>query len=78
MIGATTQRPARTKGNATMRKSLFAALGLAVALAVSGPVMGVSTASAATHTMMKHHHHHKRHHHFHKRHHHKKVMHKKM
>ena len=40
-------RPAK-KGNETIKKSLISALGLAFALAVSTPVLGVSTADAAT------------------------------
>ena len=60
-----------------MKKSLLSALGLAVALAVSMPILGTTSADAAPvhHKHHRHHHHRKHHHHHH--HHHKKVEPKK-
>ncbi|MDG4895460.1 MAG: hypothetical protein EOR72_16320 [Mesorhizobium sp.] len=66
-----------------MKKSLLSALGLALALAFTMPILGATSADAAP--MTKHHrHHHRRHHrvhhHFyrhHHRHHHKKMAPKK-
>jgi len=60
-----------------MKKTLFAALGLAVALAFSVPMVGSADAA----TMVKHHHHHVVHHHHvkhhrhHVKHHHHAVRH---
>ncbi|QND62436.1 hypothetical protein HB777_15735 [Mesorhizobium loti] len=51
-----------------MKKSLLSALGLAVALAFTVPVIGATSADAAP--MTKHHRHHHRHHHHHPVHHH--------
>jgi len=56
-----------------MKKSLLSALGLAVALAVSMPILGATSADAAP----MHHKHHRHHHHRKHHHHHKKVMAKK-
>lgn len=58
-----------------MKKSLLSALGLAVALAVSMPVLGVTSANAAPMHKKHHRHHHRHHHHHHHvhHHHHKKV-----
>lgn len=57
-----------------MRKTLFAALGLAVALAFSAPMVGTADAATAVHHHHRvvHHHHvvHHRHHRKHHRHHH--------
>jgi hypothetical protein len=54
----------------SMKKSLLSALGLAVALAFTAPVIGTTSADAAP--MVKHHRHHRhhRHHHRHPIHHH--------
>jgi hypothetical protein len=64
-----------------MKKSLLSALGLAVALAVSMPILGATSADAApTHHKHHRHHHHRKHHrkhHHHHHHHHKKVEAKK-
>ncbi|MES0051306.1 MULTISPECIES: hypothetical protein [unclassified Mesorhizobium] len=65
-----------------MKKSLLSALGLAFALAVSLPLIGASSADAASlHKKHHHHHHHnkhhRRHHHHHHHHHHNKVEAKK-
>ncbi|AZO47462.1 MAG: hypothetical protein EOS54_10485 [Mesorhizobium sp.] len=62
-----------------MKKSLLSALGLAVALAVSMPILGATSADAAPvhHKHHRHHHHRKHHHHHHHHHHHKKVLAKK-
>ncbi|WP_146172480.1 hypothetical protein [Mesorhizobium helmanticense] len=58
-----------------MKKSLLSALGLAVALAVSMPIIGASSADAAPmHAKHHRHHHHHRHHIRHHRHHHHKKM----
>ncbi|WP_181181847.1 hypothetical protein [Mesorhizobium sp. B1-1-1] len=56
-----------------MKKSLLSALGLAVALAFTMPILGATSADAAP--MHKHHRHHRSHHYHH--HHHHKVMGKK-
>ncbi|MBZ9963173.1 hypothetical protein [Mesorhizobium sp. BR1-1-2] len=59
-----------------MKKSLLSALGLAIALAFTMPILGATSADAAP--MHKHHRHHRKHHrshHYH--HHHHKVMGKK-
>jgi hypothetical protein len=64
------------RGNDIMKKSLYTALGLAIALAFSAPVLATSstTASAATrHHHVKHHMKHHRHHAKHHRHHAKKM-----
>lgn len=63
-----------------MKKSLLSALGLALALAFTMPILGATSADAAP--MKKHHRHHhrhhrKHHHHHHHHHHHKKVEAKK-
>lgn len=60
-----------------MKKPLLSALGLAIALALSMPIIGATSADATTmHTTVKkhhrHHYHHRLHHHY--RHHHKKVV----
>ena len=63
-----------------MKKSLLSALGLAVALAFTAPVIGATSADAAPmakhhrHHRVYHHHvrHHRVHHHVHHRHHHVK------
>jgi hypothetical protein len=58
-----------------MKKSLLSALGLAVALAFTVPVIGATSADAAP--MAKHHRHHRHHHyvrHHHHHHHHVKKM----
>ncbi|WP_164754230.1 hypothetical protein [Mesorhizobium sp. M7A.F.Ca.US.008.03.1.1] len=62
-----------------MKKSLLSALGLAVALAFTVPVIGATSADAAPmakhHRHHHHHRHHVRHHHHHHHHHHvKKTM----
>ncbi|QPC93549.1 hypothetical protein [Mesorhizobium sp. INR15] len=57
-----------------MKKSLLSALGLAVALAFTVPVVGATSADAAPMHMKKHHRHHHRHHHHHHHHHHMKMM----
>ncbi|ESW84350.1 hypothetical protein X770_24360 [Mesorhizobium sp. LSJC269B00] len=57
-----------------MKKSLLSALGLAFALAVSLPLIGASSADAASlHKKHHYHHHHNKHHrhHHHQRHHNK-------
>ena len=57
-----------------MKKSLLSALGLAVALAFTVPVIGATSADAAP--MAKHHRHHRHHHyvrHHHHHHHHVKL-----
>ncbi|CAN7700739.1 hypothetical protein [Mesorhizobium sp. LjNodule214] len=59
-----------------MKKSLLSALGLALALAVSMPLLGATSADAAP-VVHKHHRHHHRKHHQHHHHHHKKVEAKK-
>ncbi|MBZ9922802.1 hypothetical protein LB579_34680 [Mesorhizobium sp. BR1-1-7] len=62
-----------------MKKSLLSALGLAVALAFTMPILGATSADAAPmHKHHRHHHHRKHHrsHHYH-HHHHNKVMGKK-
>lgn len=61
-----------------MKKSLLSALGLAVALAVSMPIIGASSADAAPMHAKYYRHHHHRHHirHYH-HHHHKKMVEKK-
>ena len=51
-----------------MKTSLVSALGLAVALAFTLPVIGATSADAAP--MAKHHHHHHHHHHHYHGHHH--------
>ena len=51
-----------------MKKSLLSALGLALALASTMPILGATTADAKP--MKKHHHHHHHHHHHSKKHHH--------
>jgi hypothetical protein len=56
-----------------MKKSLLSALGLAIALAVSMPIIGASNADAApisAHHHHRYHHHHHHHYHHHHRHHH--------
>ncbi|MER8501903.1 hypothetical protein NKH80_17155 [Mesorhizobium sp. M0904] len=60
-----------------MNKPLLSALGLAIALALSMPIIGASSANATTMhtTVKKHHRHHRLHRHY--RHHHKKVVAKK-
>ncbi|RUW30163.1 hypothetical protein [Mesorhizobium sp. M1E.F.Ca.ET.041.01.1.1] len=63
-----------------MKKSLLSALGLALALAFTMPILGATRADAAP--VKKHHHHHRHHYkhhrtHHHHRHHHKKVVAKK-
>ncbi|MDG4885016.1 hypothetical protein [Mesorhizobium sp. WSM4884] len=64
-----------------MKKSLLSALGLALALAFTMPILGATSADAAP--MKKHHHHrhhhthHHRVHHRHHRHHHQKMAPKK-
>jgi protein BEAN1 len=56
-----------------MKKSLLSALGLAVALAFTVPVIGATSADAAPMAKHhRHHHHYVRHHHHH--HHHVKKM----
>ncbi|AZO08301.1 MULTISPECIES: hypothetical protein [unclassified Mesorhizobium] len=63
-----------------MKKSLLSALGLALALAFTMPILGATSADAAPVTKHHHHrHHHKHHrmHHHHHHHHHKKVAPKK-
>ncbi|WP_095201571.1 hypothetical protein [Mesorhizobium carmichaelinearum] len=64
-----------------MKKSLLSALGLAVALAFTAPVIGATSADAAPMAKHhRHHHHHRyhhRHHHYHHHHHHVKKMAKK-
>ncbi|TJV70808.1 MAG: hypothetical protein E5X76_18640 [Mesorhizobium sp.] len=67
-----------------MKKSLLSALGLALALAFTMPILGATSADAApmkTHHHHRHHHRHHRvhHHHYHHRHrhHHKKMAPKK-
>lgn len=58
-----------------MKKSLLSALGLAIALALSMPIIGASSANAATmHTTVKKHHRHHYHHRVHHHRHHKKVV----
>jgi hypothetical protein len=59
-----------------MKKSLLSALGLAVALAFTVPVIGATSADAAPMAKHHRHHHHHRHyvrHHHHHHHHVKKV-----
>jgi hypothetical protein len=71
-------RNAREKGNEVMKKSLLSALGLALALVFTMPILGTTSANAAP--MKKHHrhHHHRRHHHrYHNHHHHHRHHHKK-
>ncbi|MCA0012835.1 hypothetical protein LB561_10220 [Mesorhizobium sp. B292B1B] len=60
-----------------MKKSLLSALGLAIALAFTMPILGATSADAAP--MHKHHRHHRKHHrsHHYHHHHHHKVMGKK-
>ncbi|MES0197240.1 hypothetical protein [Mesorhizobium sp. M0011] len=57
-----------------MKKSLLSALGLAVAMAFTVPVIGATSADAAPmakhHRHHHHHRHHVRHHHHHRHHHH--------
>ncbi|WP_164898635.1 hypothetical protein [Mesorhizobium sp. M7A.F.Ca.MR.362.00.0.0] len=57
-----------------MKKSLLSALGLAVAMAFTVPVIGATSANAAPmakhHRHHHHHRHHVRHHHHHRHHHH--------
>lgn len=57
-----------------MKKSLLSALGLAVAMAFTVPVIGTTSADAAPmakhHRHHHHHRHHVRHHHHHRHHHH--------
>lgn len=57
-----------------MKKSFLSALGLAVALAFTVPVIGATSADAAPmakhHRHHHHHRHHVRHHHHHRHHHH--------
>ncbi|MDX8540250.1 hypothetical protein RFM23_21760 [Mesorhizobium abyssinicae] len=62
-----------------MKKSLLSALGLAVALAVSMPILGATSADAAPmhHKHHRHHHHRKHHRKHHHHHHHKKLVAKK-
>jgi len=60
----------------SMKKTLFSALGLAVALAFSAPMIGsadaatVTTKTVVKHPAHHHHHHHVRHHHVRHHHHH--------
>ncbi|SFO56498.1 hypothetical protein SAMN03159463_02280 [Mesorhizobium sp. NFR06] len=57
-----------------MKKSLLSALGLALALAFTMPILGAASADAAPMKHHRHHHHHRyhhRHHHHHHHHHHK-------
>ncbi|OHV87975.1 hypothetical protein [Mesorhizobium sp. ORS 3428] len=59
-----------------MKKSLLSALGLALALAFTMPILGATSADAAPAPAKKHHHlrhHHKKHHRSHHRHHHHKM-----
>ena len=51
-----------------MKKSLLSALGLAVALAFTAPVIGATSADAAP--MVTHHRHHRHHHYYHHHYHH--------
>jgi hypothetical protein len=70
------RRP-RKKRKRSMKKSLLSALGLAVALAFTVPVIGATSADAAPmakhHRHHHHHRHHVRHHHHHHHHHVKKI-----
>ncbi|RRI00944.1 hypothetical protein EH240_16450 [Mesorhizobium tamadayense] len=61
-----------------MKKSLLSALGLALALAFTMPILGATSADAAP-VKKHHHHHHRKHHsrHHHHHHHHKKMVAKK-
>ncbi|MDX8525682.1 hypothetical protein RFM68_14290 [Mesorhizobium sp. MSK_1335] len=51
-----------------MKKSFLSALGLALALAFTIPILGATSADAAP-MMKKHHRHHRHHHRYHYRHH---------
>ncbi|RTM05320.1 MAG: hypothetical protein EKK31_15730 [Hyphomicrobiales bacterium] len=60
-----------------MKKSLLSALGLALALAFTMPILGATSADAATPAKKHHRHHHRKHHrvhHHHYHHHHHKKM----
>jgi hypothetical protein len=77
----TFKRGPRNKGNDVMKKSLLSALGLAVALALSMPIIGASSADAATvqnqHRLHHRHHYHHYYHHHRYHHHHNKLEAKK-